>query len=222
VEVTAALAGGRWTDRPDAVDPMLAAVARAVNDASSDAGRNALLPIAPWLVIHPRVGAQATVAAVVALAGRTALGAATGVHADRLARELAAVLAAPGQGQRSGWWQRHRQHRHAVRVMRRAVTLLGRQDDGDGLLRALLFEVVNAVRLLDALPPVPLSALRPVDVATLPIRVQTHTPDGSESMHYHVAVVLDRWPAPLVQAWTVRTAELRGSGGDVTQPAAAR
>jgi hypothetical protein len=50
VEFAGALPGGRWTDHPAGVQPVLAALARAINDATTDEARMALLPWAPWLV----------------------------------------------------------------------------------------------------------------------------------------------------------------------------
>ncbi len=47
LELTSTLPGGRWTDHPAAVDPVLAALARAVNDYTSDGARRALVPLAP-------------------------------------------------------------------------------------------------------------------------------------------------------------------------------
>lgn len=46
LEAASVLAGERWTDRPAGVHPVLAAVARRVNDETSPAGRDALLPLA--------------------------------------------------------------------------------------------------------------------------------------------------------------------------------
>ena len=55
VEIASTLPGGRWTDRPACVDPVLGAVARAVNDRTSDASRGRLLVLAPWLITGTRI-----------------------------------------------------------------------------------------------------------------------------------------------------------------------
>jgi hypothetical protein len=110
MELASALSGSRWSDHPDGVDATLAALARMVNDRTSDAGRSGLLPLAPWLVIAPTNGATATRAAVTAVVVRAALGRATGPVADRLTRDAAAI-ALSGEGRT--WWQRWRRHRRA-------------------------------------------------------------------------------------------------------------
>ncbi|PRY42201.1 hypothetical protein [Umezawaea tangerina] len=50
MELVSTLAGEVWSDRPAAVHPVLAAVARAVNDSCTAPGRQRLLPFAPRLV----------------------------------------------------------------------------------------------------------------------------------------------------------------------------
>jgi hypothetical protein len=50
LEATALLAGEPPTDRPASVHPVLAALARVVNDSVSDATRQALLALAPQLI----------------------------------------------------------------------------------------------------------------------------------------------------------------------------
>ncbi|HJP76523.1 MAG TPA: hypothetical protein VJ914_19800 [Pseudonocardiaceae bacterium] len=50
LELVSVLAGERWTDHPRCVHPVLASVARRVNDACSDEGRDALIPLAAPLI----------------------------------------------------------------------------------------------------------------------------------------------------------------------------
>lgn len=50
LELVSVLAGERWTDHPRCVHPVLASVARRVNDACSDEGRDALIPLALPLI----------------------------------------------------------------------------------------------------------------------------------------------------------------------------
>ncbi len=50
MEMASYLAGERWSDHPACTHPALAALARAVNDHSSDAGRGALAPLIPDVV----------------------------------------------------------------------------------------------------------------------------------------------------------------------------
>lgn len=53
LELVATLPGGRWTDRPDTVDPVLGSLVRAVNDRTSPPERPALAPLIPWLAGLP-------------------------------------------------------------------------------------------------------------------------------------------------------------------------
>lgn len=61
MEFASYLAGERWTDHPRCTHPLLAALARAVNDCTSDAGRARLVPLIPSVVglvtADPRVDA---------------------------------------------------------------------------------------------------------------------------------------------------------------------
>lgn len=50
MELASYLAGERWSDAPRCTDPLLAALARMVNDATSDAARPALAPLVPSVV----------------------------------------------------------------------------------------------------------------------------------------------------------------------------
>lgn len=50
MEFASFLAGERWTDHPKCTHPLLAALARAVNDCTSDAGRIRLVPLIPSVV----------------------------------------------------------------------------------------------------------------------------------------------------------------------------
>lgn len=72
LEIVSQLAGEPWTDRPTCVHPTLLAIARAVNDLSTDAGRMALRPLAPQLVGTARPGFEAS-ARLVAVCVSTAL-----------------------------------------------------------------------------------------------------------------------------------------------------
>jgi len=50
MEMASYLAGERWSDSPSCTHPLLAAVARAVNDHVSDAGRAAIAPLIPSVI----------------------------------------------------------------------------------------------------------------------------------------------------------------------------
>jgi len=50
MELASYLAGERWSDRPSCTHPLLAALARLVNDHTSDAGRGDLAPLVPSVI----------------------------------------------------------------------------------------------------------------------------------------------------------------------------
>jgi hypothetical protein len=50
MELASYLAGERWTDHPRCTHPLLAALARGVNDLTSDAGRAGLAPLIPSVI----------------------------------------------------------------------------------------------------------------------------------------------------------------------------
>ncbi|TDO47183.1 hypothetical protein EV643_10975 [Kribbella sp. VKM Ac-2527] len=72
LEVVSKLAREPWTDRPSCVHPVLGAVARAVHDHSSTAGRHALLSLAPGFLETARPGFELS-ARLVALCVSSAL-----------------------------------------------------------------------------------------------------------------------------------------------------
>ncbi len=50
MELASFLAGERWSDHPSCTHPLLAALARSVNDHTSDAGRSRLAPLVPSVI----------------------------------------------------------------------------------------------------------------------------------------------------------------------------
>jgi hypothetical protein len=72
MEFASYLAGERWSDHPDCTHPLLASLARCVNDQTSDAGRQRLVPLIPSVIgltsDDPRVDVH-----IALLCARTAL-----------------------------------------------------------------------------------------------------------------------------------------------------
>ena len=71
MEYASVLAGERWSDHPSCTHPLLAALARAVNDLTSDAGRGRLAVLIPAVIlrvddprIHPILAARCAVTAL--------------------------------------------------------------------------------------------------------------------------------------------------------------
>jgi len=109
MELVSKLAREPWTDRPSCVHPALSAVARAVHDHSSPAGRRALLPLAPSFIDTAQPGFEPS-ARLVSLCVSTALvgGELTGDERRRLSKaHQTAVHFLTGQEQLAGaarWW----------------------------------------------------------------------------------------------------------------------
>ncbi|MBX9247109.1 hypothetical protein ICW40_20155, partial [Actinotalea ferrariae] len=98
MELVSVLAGERWSDGPRCTHPVLARLARLVNDATSDAARPVLALHAPSLV--GLVGDRSWDAELALLAATTALPVAAPWHQRPLAGALltadAAVAEVPG------------------------------------------------------------------------------------------------------------------------------
>jgi hypothetical protein len=133
MEATALLAGEPQTDRPVSVHPVLAALARVVNDAVSDAARPALLAHAPTMIGTDAGGPDLTWA-LVELCCRTALPVALPIWAPRLRRDLR--RAAAGKSFTS------RQASRAVTLAAGSLVLATTGDDRDSILVELLTEAV--------------------------------------------------------------------------------
>src|SRR5512132_1745945 len=97
MELASLLAGERWSDRPACTHPLLAAVARQVNDHTSDAGRQRLAELIPSVIgltgddlhIDARIALRsATMALPVVAAGRQRVMAVSVLTCDRVLAEL--------------------------------------------------------------------------------------------------------------------------------------
>lgn len=72
MELASVLAGERWSDHPSCTHPLLAYLARLVNDHTSDDGRQQLLPLVPS-VVGRRGNDRTSLAVAVAVAAQTIL-----------------------------------------------------------------------------------------------------------------------------------------------------
>lgn len=208
-ELAATLPGGRWTDHPAGADPMLAALARAVNDDCTEEGRRDLLALLPWLPRPVPGPAPAAGARIVGMVGRQGLAVADAALAARLAPDLAAVATADSRER--GFAAYRRRHR-AMRAIRLSVRALSRCDDADQRLWWLLHDAINLTRAADGLPTLPDRAeMRLPDrwPRRLPVRVHIRVPDGAESTYYHCSPVWEGWPIRLRHDWAARQGELR-------------
>jgi hypothetical protein len=97
MELASLLAGERWSDHPACTHPLLAAVARQVNDHTSDAGRQRLAALIPSVIgltgedlhIDARIALRsATMALPVVAAGRQRMMAVSVLACERVLSEL--------------------------------------------------------------------------------------------------------------------------------------
>lgn len=123
MEIASLLAGEPWSDYPRSTDPVLALLARAVNDYVSDAGRRALVPMIP-AVVGTSVSDPRTPIQLVRLVADYALVRGTGTHAQKLRQSAAMVarLRIPEPGA-YGLWARvqRRRCRAKARTLARPV-----------------------------------------------------------------------------------------------------
>ncbi len=164
MELTALLSGTAHTDRPVTAHPVLAAIARVTNDASSDAARAQLLPLAARL-LDTRTQDPAVALTLVAISCETALAATPlPLWAPRLRRGLR-------QAQRRLSSLRTgttvttltaREIRRAERTATLAAASLAFAPtaDRDAVLRDLLLECLHAVDATPAASPHPTARCR--------------------------------------------------------------
>ncbi|MGZ5418404.1 MAG: hypothetical protein ACXWDI_14620 [Nocardioides sp.] len=109
MELASVLAGERWSDHPSCTHPLLAELAREVNDGTSDANRQHLAPMIPSVV--GRLGNEQTwLTIAVAVAASTVLDVPEGtqralagglLRAEQVSADVGPVLAATRQQARS-------------------------------------------------------------------------------------------------------------------------
>ncbi|MFE9773352.1 hypothetical protein ACFYOV_17040 [Streptomyces sp. NPDC005931] len=168
METASLLATGRFTDSPPGTHPVLAALARAVNDAVDDTTRHALWPLAADLAdAYPadRAYGPLLVATVVDAARRLRPGcrrlesrsAACRARARRLAHARTATT--PARIADTLWWHGpgHHHLEHALRVLLTAP-------DADRILSRLLHDAVTGARAHRPATPRPTPG-PPVDVS---------------------------------------------------------
>ncbi len=152
MEVASLLAGERWSDAPRCTHPLLAAVARLVNDELGDEARQRLLPVVPDLVGAVGDGA-ATAPSIVRACARA------GLRVDPRARRLRSAqtsadarLAKLCSDGRTGhpdtrWRDVVYTYGAATHAVVRAIdTIVRRDPDCDDTLVGLLRECISVVR----------------------------------------------------------------------------
>ncbi len=155
MEIASLLAGEEWSDHPVTADPVLGLLARAVNDQTSDTGRQGLAPMTPGVVGTGTDDARVPVQLMAVISGY-ALTHGAGTHARQLRKMAAAALRLslpePDEPGLRAWWQRHRARERALSLARPMtgcavadlVALGG--DRADVALQGLLRQAIVATR----------------------------------------------------------------------------
>jgi hypothetical protein len=205
-EVAATLASHRWTDHPACIPPVLAQLARGVNDRTSAEARTGLAPLIPWAIAAPRPTTDLTAdAAVVSLlTGQVRDEALPAPVPEPLLRRLERRPRPRRVLDRAGW---RRATRRLVRARLRAVTATLDGPDRDAHLRALLVEAIDATRAAVGLAPLPEPGSPPATGEHL-VPVIAHLTSVDEVLDLRVDPLLEDWPDWLRDPWIRRLAEL--------------
>jgi len=224
-EVAATLTTHQWTDHPACIPPVLAQIARRVNDLTSPEARTDLAPLIPWAVCRPRPSADLTydttvTTAVIARARSEPSG---DPDLDPVLQQLERPPRPRHILDRIRW---RRAARHLVRAHLRSITSSTAGPARDARLRALLVTAIDSLRVVEGLPPLPSPVDTPViDAHLLP--VTTHLAAVNGRPRLRVDPLFDRWPDWIREPWNRRLQELCASaatdGEDrPEQPAATR
>lgn len=165
MEYVSTLAGAPFSDNPAGVHPLLASLARAVNDATSDSARSGLIDLAPALLAAPSSTAPGADAGIELLCWDAVCATSmTGRHAKWWARRRRrAVMRRPapspgGTGAVSRWVRLHGPGRRSIEAAVRALSRLTTAET-DRALHRLLADCIEAA---GAEPPPDTGPRRPV------------------------------------------------------------
>jgi hypothetical protein len=208
-EVAAILTTHQWTDHPACIPPVLAQIARRINDLTSPEARTDLAPLIPWAVCHPRPSADLTYDTTVttAVIARARVELSGDPDLDPLLQQLAQQPRPRHILDRIGW---RRAARHLVRAHLRSITSSTAGPARDARLRALLITAIDSLRVVEDLPPLPPPVSTPAIGAHL-LPVTTHLAAVNGRPKLCVDPLLDRWPDWIREPWNRRLQELRAS-----------
>ncbi|SFL22344.1 hypothetical protein [Geodermatophilus ruber] len=205
-EVAAALTTHCWTDHPACIPPVLAQLARGVNDRTSAEARTALAPLIPWAINGPRPTTDLTAdAAVISLlTGQIPAEVLRAPVPEPLLRRLDRRPRPRHVLDRAGW---RRAARRLVRAQLRAVTATLDGPDRDARLRALLVGAIDATRAAVGLGPLPEPGAPPEAGEQL-VPVIADLASVDEVLELRVDPVLEDWPDWLRDPWSRRLSEM--------------
>jgi hypothetical protein len=207
-EVAAILTTHQWTDHPACLPPVLAEMARAVNDLTSPDARTALAPLVPWAISGPRPSKDLTadIAVTTALMDLTRCQRPGDPSLAPLLQRLQRRPRTRHVLDRIAW---RRAARHLVRAQLRFITATTGGSVRDDRLRALLITAIDSNRAVEDLPPLPQPAAAPM-IGTHLLPVTAHPARVDEVFELHVEPLIDGWPDWIRDPWDLRLHELSG------------
>jgi hypothetical protein len=207
-EVAAILTTHQWTDHPPCLPPVLAQLARGVNDRTSPGARTALMPLIPWAISGPYSwkDVNADVAVTIALMDQARCERPGDPTLDPLLQRLGRRPRPHHSLDRIVW---RRAARHLVRAQLRFITATTEGSTRDDRLRAVLTAAIDTSRAAEGLPPLPQPADAPaIGVDLLPVTTQLSRAD--EVFELRVEPLIDAWPDWIRDPWHLHLDELSG------------
>ncbi|MEV0284810.1 hypothetical protein AB0H36_11925 [Kribbella sp. NPDC050820] len=203
MELVSATAGGLWSDRPTCTPPVLAHIARVVNDHTSPARRPRLAPLIPYLITssdpirQDRTDIEAC-RAILAAAGNAIRPDITTTWATQLDQLL------------TGRLSRRRRHKllSITGAALRAIHDTSQPLDRDEQLRKALVAAINAERRIQGTPALLSDDLQPLPELSVTVLARLIKPPGAD--WYEVEAHLDPETTPdwLSRPMRLRTHEL--------------
>jgi hypothetical protein len=205
-EVAATLTGHQWTDHPGSIPPVLARVARGVNDRTGAENRTALAPLIPWAIFapHPPTDLTRDIAVTAALLDLMRIEDPCDPMLDRFRQRLERQPRARHVLDRIGW---RRAARQLVRAHLGRITATTSTPACDRRLRELLITAINISRNAEDLAPVS-DRLDGADTGGCLLPVTTHLERVDDVLELRVEPLIDQWPDWIREPWNQRLAEL--------------
>jgi hypothetical protein len=213
MELVGAVAGGPWSDHPLCTPPVLALVARTVNDHTSARARPLLAPLVPYLITEYDEEAEARSDIAVCLAILDI--AEPSMSADsmpRLDRRLHQVMADSSQRRIRTCRRRHR----VLSITDAALHAVLETVDAaqyDETLRLILVTAINAQRATGDLSPISSAPPTAPDIAgTITVLTRWARPLGADWHELAVTADSTSFPTWLTEAWReLRATSLRSA-----------
>ena len=203
-EVAATLVTHGWTDRPTCIPPVLAEIARGVNDRTRSETRTGLAALIPWTISPRRPGDLIEDIAVSTALIQLARSDRPGDPAlDRLLQRLERRPRPRHLLDRVGW---RRAARHLVRAQLCSISTAD-ESVRDAHLRGILIAAIDATRLAQGLPPLPEPVAPPVTEAHL-LPVTTYLDSVDDVLELRVEPLIDHWPDWISDPWHRRLLEI--------------